>query len=123
MDPAVELERGGHMVRQTTKGDQEKKFKKKEKVELATEEFWMPQREADLHPPPSGARPAASLSQRVLPLIFFFFFKTMYLCAQSTPAALCDEGKEETNHKPVCPPRRCERAANLHGSLLNLADL
>lgn len=54
---------------------------------------------------------------------FFFFFKTMYLCAQSTPAALCDEGKEETNHKPVCSPRRCERAANLHGSLLNLADL
>lgn len=37
----------------------------------------------------------------------------MHLCAQSTPAALCDEGKEETNHKPVCPPRRCEHISAL----------
>lgn len=55
------------------KATKKKNLKRKKKWNLR-QKFWMPQREADLHPPPSGARPAASLSQRVLPLIYFYFY-------------------------------------------------
>lgn len=92
------------------KATKKKKFKKKEKVELATEEFWMPQREADLLSYSLWSASSCELVTEGAPFDFFFFLNNAPLCTEHPCCSVMKVKRKLTTNRSA---RRADASALL----------